>query len=432
MSNEQVRTIEEDEIDLRELWQILVKRKVLIILLTSLVTIGAIIWALTRTPIYEVKSNIQIGFIGEELIAEPETLIKIVNLVFNVEDKISTKDKFVSEISSVTQNKKLKNFIEIKTEAITNEDALAKNKEVVEYIEKMYISKIDQYVYDTNNSIERLKLNIENIKNLETKDLQRQIGLLKTQNIVKIDEEIERLKKQDIINIQRQIGLLKTQNIVKIDEEINFYKNIKIKSLNDKINFHKEKLNEYTKAVKEIYQNSNKNNDTTILTIASIQMVNYQNLILNSENKIEDLKIEIETITNQTIVNLQRERANIVDVTIKDLQLKIDNINNVTIVNLQRSKANIENDTLRQLNYKLNMELPSKIQNLNNEINKLKYSISEQKIQNSKVIGKYIINDYPIKPKKKLIVVVAFVTGLILSIFIAFFLNFIANSREEK
>ena len=46
-----------------------------------MVTVGAIVWAMTRTPIYEVKSNVQIGFIGENLIAEPSTLIKIVNKV---------------------------------------------------------------------------------------------------------------------------------------------------------------------------------------------------------------------------------------------------------------------------------------------------------------------------------------------------------------
>ena len=50
-------------------------------------------------------------------------------------------------------------------------------------------------------------------------------------------------------------------------------------------------------------------------------------------------------------------------------------------------------------------------------------------VQNSVVVGSYIIKNYPIKPKKKLIIVVSFITGLILAIFVVFFLNFI--SKEE-
>ncbi|HIP11291.1 MAG TPA: chain-length determining protein, partial [Arcobacter sp.] len=42
--------IEEDEIDLKELWKTIVKRKIFIFLFTTIVTVLAIIWALTRTP----------------------------------------------------------------------------------------------------------------------------------------------------------------------------------------------------------------------------------------------------------------------------------------------------------------------------------------------------------------------------------------------
>lgn len=43
--------------------------------------------------------------------------------------------------------------------------------------------------------------------------------------------------------------------------------------------------------------------------------------------------------------------------------------------------------------------------------------------KNSAVIGRVITNDYPIKPKKKLIVAVAFIAGFILSIFLVFIMN---------
>jgi uncharacterized protein involved in exopolysaccharide biosynthesis len=48
------------------------------------------------------------------------------------------------------------------------------------------------------------------------------------------------------------------------------------------------------------------------------------------------------------------------------------------------------------------------------------------------VVGEYIAKDYPIKPKKRLIVTVAFVTGFILSIFLVFFIEFIKGFKEEE
>jgi len=366
------RVIEEDEIDLVELFKTLVKRKWFIVIFTMVVTMLAVVWALTRTPIYEVKSNLQIGFIGKDLIADPDTLIKTANLVFNVEDKISTKEAFISEVSSIESNKKLKNFIEIKTQAISNDEALKKNKEVVTYVKNKYKTVIEQFINNNNNNIKAIKVKISNLENLETK------------------------------NLKRQIELLKTQKVVEIDEKIKFYSKIKINTLEKKIGFHISKLKEYTKAVKQIYQNNMKVIDATALTISSIQMVNYQNLILNSQNKIEDLKLEIENINNETIPNLQRE------------------------------KKNIQNDVLRKLEYKLKIELPNKKVKFLEEIEQLKYQNSEQNIQNSKVIGSYVIKDYPVKPKKKLIVAVAFVTGFILSIFLVFFLEFIRSMKEES
>ena len=365
------RAYEEDEIDLRELFQTLIKNKMKIISITFVITILAIIWAISRTEIYEVKSNVQIGFIGKNTITDPETLVKIAKLVFNVDDKVDTKKEFISEVSSISTNKKIKNFLEIKTEAISNDEALKKNKEVVTYIKNKYINIINQFINTNNNKIKLIKDKIKNLEDLERK------------------------------NIERKIKLLKTQAIVKINEKIKFYSKMKMNSLEKKIKFQVNKLKKYTKAVTQIYQNDNKTKDTTALTISSIQLVNYQNLILNSQNRIEDLKLEVENLKVEIIPNLQRE------------------------------KQNLQNDTLRKLEYKLKIELPNKKVKLLEQIEELKFQNSIQNIQNSKVIGSYFIKDNPIKPKKKLIVIVAFVTSLILSIFLVFFLEFIRGFKEE-
>ena len=370
MNNQATRMIE-DEIDLRDLLNTLLKKKLFIIAFTSIITVLGVTWALVSTPIYEIKSNLQIGFIGKELIAEPNTLIKTVKVVFNVDDKKTTKDKFVSEVTAITKNKDLNNFIEIRTQGISNEEALQKNKEVVDYIKNKYASSYQQFILDTDYKIQTLTVEIKNLTDL-----------------VKVD-------------IKRKIELLKTQDVAKINEKIHFYEKVKIESLKEKIKFHTEKLNEYTKEVDKIYKESKETSDTTALTILSLQILNYQNLILNSQNNIENLKVEMEQILREEIVNLQR------------------------------SKVNLEKDTLRKLEYKLNVELPNEKIKLDEEIKKELFHKSEEYAQNSIVVGDYIVKDSPVKPKKALIVVLSCLMGLMLSVFIVLFLNFFAKEEDS-
>ncbi|MBE0515658.1 Wzz/FepE/Etk N-terminal domain-containing protein [Sulfurimonas sp.] len=425
-------SIQEDEIDLRELFKILVRYKIFIAVFTILVTLGAIVYALSKTPIYEVKSNVQVGYIEENLIVEPETLVKTLNLVFNVEDKLSSDNEFVSEVTTISANKNLKNFIEIKTEAISNEEALKKNREVVDFIKNSYQPKIEQYLTEAKNSIENTKRAIKNIDDFEIKNIKEQIIILKKHGIVKIEEEIKRLKEQDIKKLQQQIHLLKSQKIVKIDEEIGFSKDFKLKTIEAKIDFHTKKLEEYTQSVNKLYSDIRNAQEATASTIASIQMVNYQNLILNSQNKIEDLKVEKEVILAQTIPNLEREKENITNVSIRDLELQIENIKNIKIAELQREKENISNESIRKLQHQINVELVSKKIKLNEQIDRLNYSITKQNIRNNEVVGDFIVKDYPVKPKRKLIVVVAFVSGLVLSIFMVFLLNFFRDEKAKE
>ena len=53
-------------------------------------------------------------------------------------------------------------------------------------------------------------------------------------------------------------------------------------------------------------------------------------------------------------------------------------------------------------------------------------------LKNTEVVGNILTDDNPIKPKKALIIVVAFVTGFILSIFLVFFMQFINGMRKER
>lgn len=308
MENKQY--IQEDEIDLKELFITIWKRKLFIISFTFVVTLCAGIYAYTKTPIYEVKSIIEIGFIDKQLIEEPSILEQKLNVLFSVHDKTINNDPEKGVISSISQMKAVKNFFEVKIEAVSNEIAIAKNKEILEYTQKLYEAKINQYQTIVNN---------------------------------------------DISNTE---------------DEINFLKNEKIKMLAEKVEASKANLEKYNKEISSLYKLNT--NDKISSMIVSVQMVNYQNLIENAQNVLKVSSLEIEQILKDTIPKLQQKK----------------------------------------------------------EI--IKFKISEQNLTNTRLIGDYITDKYPSKPKKLLIIVVSFVTGFILSIFIVFFMQFANNFRKEE
>ncbi len=359
----------EDEIDLKELVNLILRKKLTILLITAFFTLISLIYVFIKTPIYEVKSNVKVGYIGKNLVDKPGVIVKTLKVIFNVDEPDLLKENYTSKVSSVSVNKKLKDFIVIKTEGTSNEEALQKNKEVVSYLKELYFPKIQQYKVEIENQISNLEKNIEELNGFTKEQL------------------IEKIKK------------VKNQEIKKIDEKISFYLNIQKPIIGNKIKFHEEKLLEYEKALKQIYDNNKSNQDKVIGTISAIQMVNYQNLILNSQNKIEDLRLRLEQIDKEIIPDLERK------------------------------KSNIKSENLKKLEHKLNVELPNKITNVKYEIEQLKFKMSKQNVQNSHVVGDYIIKNHPVKPKKKLILAIGFIAGFIFAVFWVLMLNYF---KEEN
>jgi len=77
-------------------------------------------------------------------------------------------------------------------------------------------------------------------------------------------------------------------------------------------------------------------------------------------------------------------------------------------------------------------DLKKYISELKAKEQELKLSITPLKMKPTHIVGEIETLEKSIKPKKKLIVIVAFITGLMLSVFLAFFLEFIAGMRREE
>ncbi|WP_434242800.1 Wzz/FepE/Etk N-terminal domain-containing protein [Aliarcobacter cryaerophilus] len=303
--------------DLKELFKTIWAKKIFIVIFTLVVTILAGFYAYSKTPIYEAKALLEIG---EYKINNTSKIF--VDDASNLEKKLSTlfvdmeknlKDK-TSEISNISVVKGLKNFLEIKSEATSNEEA------------KNEILKVLTFVQNEHE---------------------------------KILDDVKKQKEMELRNIDLQISDIKSKSVDLIDKKIE--NNIKnLKSL-------EEQLKQIDENLKKI--------DTLNPSLAALKLMEKR-----------DITNSINTITIQNF----------------ELESKKDELLTTTLYKLEESKKIIELSLLPH-NYK-----------------------------NTQIVGEIMTNDFPTKPKKQLIVAVAFVTGFIISIFLVFFIQFIQGIRKES
>ena len=125
-------------------------------------------------------------------------------------------------------------------------------------------------------------------------------------------------------------------------------------------------------------------------------------MLLNALNKTEDLKIEKERILKERIPNLEIE------------------------------KKNLSDENIRNLQYKIDIELQERISKLRDEIELLNLYLTPNYVKNHELVGDFYISEHPIKPKKRLIVTVAFISAFILSIFLVFMIDFFKAPKKDE
>ncbi|ADG94223.1 lipopolysaccharide biosynthesis protein [Arcobacter nitrofigilis DSM 7299] len=156
--------LQEDEIDLRELFLTIWSHKKFIIIFTLIVTIGAVIYAYTKTPIYEVKGVIEVGSFSNSnsnnnnnnnnnYIENPKSLIKKLEII-NI-DNVEKNQKEI--ISSVILVKSTPNLIEITSQSKSNTDA-------TNLLDKIIKKLIDEHKVLINNYKSLIMGNINNLK----------------------------------------------------------------------------------------------------------------------------------------------------------------------------------------------------------------------------------------------------------------------------
>ena len=341
------RNVQNEVIDLRELFDILKRRKKLIWSITTLITLLALVYALIATPWYQVNATLEIGkYIdnktGEAMYLENGAGVsERLNIQYvDIYKHVNGRD---TKITSIKSSKKNSQFI-----AIT---AIGKdNKQVVSEVQKM-------------------------------------IDILQNKHQKIIDEIIAK-KQSKLDGIDRAVFQIKFLKIPGIDEKINYIKTVELPFVDKKIISIESNLKNSMEQKDEAIKNLTSLNDQ--VSLAALRMAHIQ----TQEYRISENEIKL--------INLNTKKQQLLSTTLPTLARDMKRLQKIDLVALQER-------------YKLTA-----------------LSMQSHNYHNTKVIGNIISQDTPVKPKKKLIVVVAFITGLMLSIFLAFFLAFIGGMKKEE
>jgi chromosome segregation ATPase len=277
---------------------------------------------------------------------------------------------------------------------------------------KQILNKISST--NTQKEIQRNRL----LNRISTKKINKDLTVKEMENKVASMEADKRGKENQIRNLQRRI------------DEIE----IEIDRINNNTN---QLLQERTQ-----YLTGNKNSEN------SISMLIYSNTIQQNISYLNSLK----GAANDLRLTIHREKVGIesVDNRIKDILNQMQTLEERTkyeledlegeITNLEVEKEKRIKDLLNQKEV-LEKETQHKIENLQSKIRDLESEISytveekkdlelkEQNIRNIHVLQPPTPNPYPINPKTKRNVALAMAMGLFISLFLAFFLEYVFKHR---
>lgn len=157
-----------DEIDLKELWKVVFKRKKTIFLATVGILILGIIYAFVQKPIYEVKAILEIGSYSVNtntntntniFLESPQNLLKRLDVIY-IENKNA---KNGGSLKRVELAKGTQNLIEIVTIANSNEEATHKLQIIIDEISSKHNTILESYIALINTKIKNLEKEKEDI-----------------------------------------------------------------------------------------------------------------------------------------------------------------------------------------------------------------------------------------------------------------------------
>ncbi len=435
---------EEDEIDLKELWRTLKRRKKSVMATTAIVFAIAVAYIFLAKPLYEAKATLEIG---KELTKNKDGVLvtkyfeNSKSLKEHLDVKYDTAGKYrdknaTAYISAVSVPKKgaTEGFITITALGENNIDAINMIKKPIEEISASHRAYYDTIIEKKRDAVEDLERQISYDKNTLLPHLKKNLELLQSVELKKIDEKISLVKSIDLKQIEDKISLLKSIDLKKIDDKIDLMKKVEIPALKEKIKQNEAEIAKKEAAIKAMQKEIKRvaKKDPALATMTSMLVANLQNDIGRINIKIIDLESQIEKIRKEVIADLEAKKKRLLEETIPNLEKRKSRLLQETIPNLEAEKRRLLEEVIPQKKADIKRLLTITIPQKQMQISQIKTSMKEPYLVMTHVVGKIYTHDYPVKPKKKLVLAVALVTGLFLGVFLAFFLEFIAKNEKRN
>ena len=164
---------EADTIDLRELWQILKRRKKTIARTTIALFMLAILYLIIAKPVYEANASFQIGQIESKPIEKPIDLKFYLESIYHIGDK-NTKREYPI-LDRVTVPKKSDRQIKLVAVGYDNKSAKKILEEIVGLILEKENTIINSYLSIKKRELRKSQILLKNLK----EQIKRQDGILK-------------------------------------------------------------------------------------------------------------------------------------------------------------------------------------------------------------------------------------------------------------
>ena len=161
--------MQEDAIDLRELFAVLKRRKKLIWLITGLFTLLALVYIFMAKPVYQAKSIIELAEIDKTPVQNTNDLKQKIEFIYHVNQKTE-----LPIVKSISLPKKSKNLIVITTYGYDNHSSKKKLEEVISQVTAIQNKELDIYIQTQKKRLLLIKDDIERNQNL-TKQIEHDV-----------------------------------------------------------------------------------------------------------------------------------------------------------------------------------------------------------------------------------------------------------------
>lgn len=413
----------EDEINLTDLWRVLIRRRKALFWVTAVTTIGAVLYALFATPVYRA-----------EAVFLPPTLSDI--QAFNIPevqsiDTTSTYTMFKRNLSSVVPRK----FIFGEMNLL---DQFKPDREEGDSIDEIF-SEFNETLTITTPKVKQDETPIPTI----TFAMEWEDPVLIAQVINRIAREAERTTALEIISdIQARIDA----RLKDLNQEIQLLRGITIKRRLDEIErletadiLERETINDQisalrSKALYERYDRISKLKEATEVA----QSLGIQDPIGYKLKKINDAAVT----KSQILTGISNSAPQLYTRGYEALDAEIESLSNRTVDDpfipalrgLQEKLELLEhNRKVEQLKNRKNDDPFIKLlrDKENNLARLVSIKIDPATVKTARLDQAAYAPEKRIKPKRKLIVVLGMMLGLMLGVFAAFFVNFLEEQKEK-